>query len=177
MLLAAGLVVGHSQIGHVRLPGGWLALVVVAGALALAGFAVGTVTGRTHLLAPMKRALQALAGALHRPRRAVELFGGSFAVTSFFIATLLCTLHAFGGNLGWTEVALAYLGGSAVAAAAPTPGGLGAVEAALVAGLTALGAAAAPSIAGVLAFRLATFWVPIAPGWIAFRLLRTRGVI
>jgi glycosyltransferase 2 family protein len=46
-----------------------------------------------------------------------------------------------------------------------------------VAGLTALGAAAAPSVAGVLAFRLLTFWLPIAPGWITFRALRARGVI
>jgi glycosyltransferase 2 family protein len=177
MLLAAGLIVGQGQVEHVRLPSGWLALVIVAAALALIGFTLGTVTGRTRLLAPTERSLRALAEVMHRPRRAVELFGGSFAITAFYIATLLCTLHAFGGHLGWTKVALAYLGGSAVAAAAPTPGGLGAVEAALIAGLTALGATAAPSIAGVLAFRLATFWLPIAPGWIAFRLLRKRGVI
>jgi uncharacterized protein (TIRG00374 family) len=74
-------------------------------------------------------------------------------------------------------VALAYLGGSAVGAASPTPGGLGAVEAALVAGLTALGAPAGPAIAAVLMFRLATFWLPIAPGWFAFRRLRRSGAI
>jgi uncharacterized protein (TIRG00374 family) len=89
---------------------------------------------------------------------------------------LLCSLHAFGGQLGWSKVALAYLGGSA-AGVVPTPGGLGAVEAAMIAALTALGAQPALSVAGVLGFRLATFWLPIAPGWVAYRRLRKRGVL
>jgi glycosyltransferase 2 family protein len=40
-----------------------------------------------------------------------------------------------------------------------------------------LGAPARPAIAGVLVFRLATFWLPIAPGWFAFRHLRRSGAI
>jgi glycosyltransferase 2 family protein len=75
------------------------------------------------------------------------------------------------------HVAVVYLGGSALAAAAPTPGGLGAMEAALVAGLTAFGLASGPAIIGVLAFRLVTFWLPILPGWLAFRSLRRTQVI
>jgi undecaprenyl-diphosphatase len=46
------------------------------------------------------------------------------------------------------------------------------MEAALVAGLTAIGAAAGPAVAGVLAFRLLTFWLPILPGWLAFAWLQ-----
>ena len=98
-------------------------------------------------------------------------------ITTLYIAALVCALHAFGGGLSWAQIALVYLGASVVAAPAPTPGGLGALEAALVAGLTALGAPAAPTIAGVLTFRLATFWLPIVPGWIAFRILHKRGTI
>jgi uncharacterized membrane protein YbhN (UPF0104 family) len=51
------------------------------------------------------------------------------------------------------------------------------VEAALVLGLTAVGVAHGPAIAGVLAFRLVTYWLPILPGWLAFRSLQTRGVV
>jgi len=51
---------------------------------------------------------------------------------------------------------------------------LGAVEAALVAGLTGVGVAAGPAVAGVLAFRLVTFWAPTVPGFWAFRLVRRR---
>ena len=136
-----------------------------------------TIIGRSRLLAPIRRSLGALREVLRRPVRAAELFGGSFAITAFYIAALLCALHAFAGTIGWTRVSLAYLGGSAVGAASPTPGGLGAVEAALVAGLTALGAHAGPAVAGVLVFRLATFWLPIAPGWFALRRLRRSGAL
>jgi glycosyltransferase 2 family protein len=177
MLVVAGFVVGRSQVPNVHLPEGWIALVAAVSVLALAGFAFGTITGRRRLLAPIRRSLGALREVLRRPVRAAELFGGSFAITAFYIAALLCTMHAFAGAIGWTKVSLAYLGGSAVGAASPTPGGLGAVEAALVAGLTALGAHAGPAIAGVLVFRLATFWLPIAPGWFALRRLRRSGAL
>jgi uncharacterized protein (TIRG00374 family) len=84
-------------------------------------------------------------------------------------------LAAFGAHASFEKVALVYLAGSAIASAAPTPGGLGAVEAALVAGLTATGVASGPAIAGVLTFRLATFWIPTLPGWVAFTKMRRRG--
>jgi undecaprenyl-diphosphatase len=177
LLVIVGAMLGRSQIGSVHLPAGWILLVGVVAVLAVAGFALGTLAGRQRLLEPTGRSVRALAGVLHHPRRAVELFGGSLAVTVLYIACLVCSLRAFGEGLGWARVALVYLGAAIVTAAAPTPGGLGAVEAALVAGLTALGAEAAPAIAGVLTFRLATFWLPIAPGWFAFRTLHRRGTI
>ena len=60
---------------------------------------------------------------------------------------------------------------------APTPGDLGAMEAALVAGLTALGEASGPAIAAVLGFRLLTFWLPTLPGFFALRWLRKEGAV
>jgi undecaprenyl-diphosphatase len=70
-----------------------------------------------------------------------------------------------------------YLGGAAVASIAPTPGGLGALEAALVAGLTAAGAASGPAVAAVLVYRLVTYWLPIVPGFVAYRSLRHQGML
>jgi undecaprenyl-diphosphatase len=51
------------------------------------------------------------------------------------------------------------------------------MEAALVAGLTGLGAPPGPAIAGVLTYRLITFWMPILPGWVMFRRLGRQGLI
>ena len=45
---------------------------------------------------------------------------------------------------------------------------LGAREAALVAGLTGVGMTSGPAVAAVLAYRLATHWMPVLPGWIFF---------
>jgi undecaprenyl-diphosphatase len=67
-----------------------------------------------------------------------------------------------------------YLAGSALAAASPTPGSLGAIEAALVAGLTGVGMEPGPAVSAVLAYRLATYWLPIVPGWMAWNVVQRR---
>ena len=61
---------------------------------------------------------------------------------------------------------------SALAAVAPTPGGLGAIEAALVAGLTGVGMSSGLAVSAVLLYRLATYWLPVVPGWLSWRLLQ-----
>ena len=70
-----------------------------------------------------------------------------------------------------------YLGASIIAAAAPTPGGLGAMEAALVAGLTGVGMEPGIAVAAVLSYRLLTYWLPILPGWLSFHYLERRDFI
>jgi hypothetical protein len=61
--------------------------------------------------------------------------------------------------------------------AAPTPGGVGAVEAVLIAGLTAVGVDKEIAVPSVFLFRLATFWLPVLPGWLAFHHLTRRGML
>ena len=68
------------------------------------------------------------------------------------------------GGLSVPKIGAVFLGASALAAAAPTPGGLGAIEAALVAGLTGVGMASGPAVSTVLTYRLVTYWLPGAPG-------------
>jgi hypothetical protein len=47
-------------------------------------------------------------------------------------------------------------------------------EAALIAGLTGVGMAAGRAFSAVPLYRLATCWLPIAPGWLAWRALLRR---
>jgi undecaprenyl-diphosphatase len=98
-------------------------------------------------------------------------------VTLAYIGALAAAVAAVHGNLSIAEVGAVYLGASIIAAAAPTPGGLGALEAATVAGLTGMGMASGPAVAAVLSYRLVTYWLPILPGWISFHLLERRGLI
>jgi undecaprenyl-diphosphatase len=166
-------VLGRSGIGGVALPAGWGVLVLVVAALAALGIV---------LLAPFARRLRAAAAragrdlwrVARRPRQAIQLFGGSSGVTLFNALALAASLAAFRAGASLDEVIVVYLGGSAVASVSPTPGSLGAVEAALVAGLTGVGVAAGPAVAGVLAFRLITFWLPSVPGFVAYRAARRR---
>jgi glycosyltransferase 2 family protein len=54
----------------------------------------------------------------------------------------------------------------------PTPGGLGAIETLLSAGLIGIGIPNGPAVSAVLLYRLATYWLPVPPGWLSWRLLQ-----
>jgi uncharacterized protein (TIRG00374 family) len=97
--------------------------------------------------------------------------------TALYAMSLATSLEAFGGGLSGVQVTAVYLGGAAVSGVAPTPGGLGAMEAALVAGMTALGEDSGSAVAAVLGFRLLTFWLPTLPGFLALRALRREGAV
>src|SRR4029077_8210962 len=109
--------------------------------------------------------------------RLAALFGGSVAVTVAYIGALAASVAAFHGNVSFAEVGAVYLGASLITAAAPTPGGLGAMEAALVAGFIGVGVDSGVSVAAVLSYRLVTYWLPIFPGWLSFHVLDRRGLI
>jgi undecaprenyl-diphosphatase len=87
----------------------------------------------------------------------------------------MAAVLAFGGGLTFPQVGTAYLAGSAIASLAPTPGGLGAVESALIAALTGYGLSDGIAVSSVLTFRLATFWLPILPGWVLLGWMQRHG--
>jgi uncharacterized membrane protein YbhN (UPF0104 family)/membrane-associated phospholipid phosphatase/tRNA A-37 threonylcarbamoyl transferase component Bud32 len=163
---------GQAGLRAAHLPEGWPVLLALAVALAASGLVLWSPLGRRRIVTPALRAGRELAAVLRRPGKAAQLLGGSVGVTLSYALALACCLAAFGAHLPLVTTVAVYLVGAAVASASPTPGGLGAMEAALVAGLTAVGAPAGPAVAAVLAFRLLTYWLPVLPGWLAYRALR-----
>ena len=118
-----------------------------------------------------------LAATLRMPRRAIALFGGSAGVTAAHTMALCCALHSVGATTSVLDTALIYLGAAAVGTISPTPGGLGAVEAALVTGLNKVATPASTAAAAVVLFRLISYWLPVLPGLVAFGRLRRRLLI
>jgi glycosyltransferase 2 family protein len=177
LLVATAVLVGHTRLGPAHLPRGWPALVGLVAALVLGGLALWSPLGRRRVVAPTLRAGRGLATVLRRPAKAAQLLGGSAGVTLAQALTLAACLAAVHAQVPLAGTVVVYLAGAAVASVSPTPGGLGAMEAALVAGLTVVGAPVGPAVAGVLSFRLLTFWLPILPGWLAYRALRATGTI
>ena len=127
------------------------------------------------LVPALKRSWTSFLEVLRSPRSLAMLLGGSVIVTAMNVAAFGLSLRAFGESVPWATIAVVYLAGSAVASAAPTPGGLGATEAALVGGLVVVDVPEAVAVPAVLVFRLATFWLPILPGWLSFTLMQRRG--
>ncbi|NUS13878.1 MAG: flippase-like domain-containing protein [Streptomyces sp.] len=112
---------------------------------------------------------------LQRPGKLATGLGGTLMVTVTFVICLDGCVRAFGGNLSYAAVAVVFLAGNALGSAAPTPGGVGAVELALTGGLIAAGLPKEVATPAVLFFRLLTFWLPVLPGWLSFTQLTRRG--
>lgn len=129
----------------------------------------------TRVLPPTRRSIAGVGEITRQPGKMIELFGGSIAITMGYMLALEVAVSAFGPGPAFTSIALVYLAGSAVSAIAPTPGGVGAVEAALIAGLTSSGMTGSTAVAAVILFRTATFWAPLLPGWGAFLMLQRSG--
>jgi len=72
------------------------------------------------------------------------------------------------GAVGWVEVLAVFAFARLVTAVPFTPGGLGIVEIALIAGLTAAGGAGAPVAAGVLMYRALSHVLPIPLGVVTY---------
>jgi len=86
-------------------------------------------------------------------------------------AVLLAALRTMGVSeqeVGWAQVLAAFAFARLATAIPLTPGGVGVVELALIAGITAAGGARAPVVAAVLVFRLLTYVLPIVLGGLTY---------
>lgn len=116
---------------------------------------------------------------LQRPQKLLTGIGGMLLLTGCFVMCLDASIRAFGGGeaISYASIAVVFLAGNALGSAAPTPGGIGAVETTLTLGLIAAGLENQVAISAVLLFRLMTFWLPVLPGWISFNFLTRKEAI
>ncbi|MER5362115.1 lysylphosphatidylglycerol synthase domain-containing protein [Streptomyces sp. NPDC002785] len=116
---------------------------------------------------------------VQRPQKLVTGIGGMLLLTSLFVLCLDASVRAFSGpdvpHLSYASIAVVFLAGNALGSAAPTPGGMGAVEGALTLGLIAVGLPKEVAAPAVLLYRLLTLWLPVLPGWLCFNHLTRRG--
>jgi len=131
----------------------------------------------TRVRAMFSGVIPRLLDVVQSPRKILEGVSGTLLLTVAFVTCLTACVRAFGGDLNFTTVAIVFLAGNAIGSAAPTPGGLGAVEASLSLGLTVAGLPGTVATSAVLLFRLLTFWLPVLPGWASFAYLQRHDAI
>jgi glycosyltransferase 2 family protein len=152
---------------------------VLAGLVVVAGVVLALPAGRRLLgarLAPaLGQVLPRLLAVAQQPRKLAEGIGGALLLSLLYIGCLAACVQAFHGSVAIASIAVVYLTGSALGSIIPTPGGLGAVEAALTAGLVAAGMHGTEAASAVLLFRLLTFWLPVPVGWAALSFLERHG--
>jgi uncharacterized membrane protein YbhN (UPF0104 family) len=180
LLLVIGLLTG-SGVSRLKLAPSGTLLVALGALITLIG--VLLLVPRTRVLVtrnlwPRLRSVWPwLLQALSNPLRLALGGGANLLLSASYVLAFVAALRAVGAHPAILPAAAVFLAGNAVGSAAPTPGGVGAVEAVLSAGLSAIGIPVHQAIPAVLVFRLATFWLPIPAGWVSFTLLQRRGVL
>lgn len=110
----------------------------------------------------------------HRPRAVLLAMLCGLAVTASYTTTLLLAGLAVGVELTFTQAFVIFSAGMLVGTATPTPGGIVGAEAGLATAGVAYGLHAEAAIALALLYRLLTYWLPMAFGFVAF--LRVRAL-
>ena len=173
LIVVFAAVAGSSAKEHIQ-PPRW-AWFVLAGLVVLALAVLAIPAGRRALRARVSptlgQVLPRLLDVAQQPVKLAQGIGGALLLSLSYILCLAACVAAFGRSVPIASIAVVYLTGSAIGSILPTPGGLGGVEAALTAGLTAAGLPGAVAVSAVLLFRLLTFWLPVPFGWAALSFL------
>jgi len=179
LLLAFGIAAG-TQADFTFDPPTWAVVGVAAVAVILLALLAVSAVRRliSKRIGPLiKEVVPRMVTIAQRPTKLLEGIGGILLLNLAYVGVLYACVQAFDGSLSIAVVAVVYLAGATIGQAAPTPGGLGAVEAALAAGLTAAGLDAGLAVSAVLLYRLLTFWLPTLPGYWSFNYLTKKNLL
>jgi uncharacterized membrane protein YbhN (UPF0104 family) len=108
------------------------------------------------------------------PGKLVQLLGGAFGRDLLVAMALSVSLRAFGDHLRLPILIVVITLAALIGGIAPSPGGMGVVEAGMILGLTAAGVAEADATAAVFIQRLFTSYLPPIWGWITLVWMRRR---
>ncbi|GFM16289.1 MULTISPECIES: lysylphosphatidylglycerol synthase transmembrane domain-containing protein [Mycobacteriaceae] len=125
----------------------------------------------------LKEVIDDLVVLAREPKRLAVIILGCATTTLGSALALWASIEAFGGDVNFVTVTIVTMVGGTLASAAPTPGGVGAVEAALIGGLAAFGVSAAVAVPAVLLYRILTCWLPVFLGWPIMRWLTRKQMI
>jgi uncharacterized protein (TIRG00374 family) len=190
VLGAGGLLSGNVVVTGVTVLGGLLAV--------FAGLALWFGVGRTRLRLvvtrsaawgircvsrflsrPVEDPTEAVNGwteGLHslRPSKAEWGKVGGLGLANWLtdIGVLAVSILALGGAVPWRSLLLIYGLATLIGSLGISPGGLGLVEGTLCLGLVSTGVPAVVALGAVLLYRLVSFWLVMATGWLVLLWLR-----
>jgi hypothetical protein len=117
-------------------------------------------------------------GSVARDRhKRLELFGGNLISELLYAISLGATCLAYGVHLNLAGLIFVNTAASVLSSLVPSPGGIGAAEASLAAGLIALGVDEPTAFAVAITQRLSTFYLPPIWGYVSLRWLDRKGYV
>jgi uncharacterized membrane protein YbhN (UPF0104 family)/tRNA A-37 threonylcarbamoyl transferase component Bud32 len=154
----------------------------LAGAIALAiaigvAVTVAVPSVRAKVVPRLRVALDTVTRVARDRRKRLELFGGNLLSELLFALVLGAACRAYGVELSLAELVFVNTAAGIVAGLIPVPGGIGAAEASVAAGLIAVGVDESAALAIALTKRLCTFYLPPLWGYPALQWLRREGYV
>jgi uncharacterized membrane protein YbhN (UPF0104 family) len=165
-------------------PAGWV-LLGLCGVLLAAALVASVRAGWRHRLAErfttagrrVAEELRGLWGVLRDPYRAAALWLGSLSTPLLHAVILYAVLRSLGVTVTVGTAVVLYLVVSSLSAFVPSPGGIGALDVAMLAGLAAIGVTSAVALGAVVGYRLITVWLPLLPSAFVLAVLLRRRII
>lgn len=156
----------------------WIILAVVLLVAVVTGLALAVPRLRrlaAEKLVPKVRDIWAnLAQVARSPQKLALLAGGSIAKELLVAMALSVSLRAFDDHLRLPVLIVVITLAAIIGGVAPSPGGMGVVEAGMILGLTAAGVSEADATAAVFIQRLFTSYLPPIWGWFTLLWMRRR---
>ena len=132
---------------------------------------------RNRVVPQVRGALSGLWSVARVRGKRVELFGGHLASELLYALALGATCLAYGVHLNLAQLVFVNTAASVLSSLIPVPGGIGAAEAALSAGLIAMGVDESSAFAIAITQRLCTFYLPPIWGYFSLRWLDRKGYV
>jgi uncharacterized membrane protein YbhN (UPF0104 family)/tRNA A-37 threonylcarbamoyl transferase component Bud32 len=132
---------------------------------------------RAKVLPPLREALSGLWRVARNRHKRLELFGGNIASELLYAIALGATCLAYGVHLNIGQLVFVNTAASVLSSLIPVPGGIGAAEASLSAGLIAMGVDEPTAFAIAITQRLCTFYLPPIWGYVSLRWLTRKGYV
>ena len=179
LLLTIGLFTGRNTLSGM-IPTNTLIMVIALVALVVsAAMAIPPVRHLvTEKYLPMAKAYaRNLVDVLARPKELAFGIAGALVLNLATGLGFWAALMAFGCHANPIETTFIFLLANTLGSAVPTPGGLGAVEAALSVAFTAVGIPSTIAVSATLVYRIAFYWLRIPVGALAMQWLDKHNLI
>jgi uncharacterized membrane protein YbhN (UPF0104 family)/tRNA A-37 threonylcarbamoyl transferase component Bud32 len=132
---------------------------------------------RAKVVPPLVQALSGLWQVARDRHKRLELFGGNVGSELLYAIALGATCLAYGVHLNLAQLVFVNTAASVLSSLIPVPGGIGAAEASLSAGLIAMGVDESTAFAIAITQRLCTFYLPPIWGYVSLRWLSRKGYV
>jgi glycosyltransferase 2 family protein len=162
---------------HLGTPDGRLvAAVLIALALSVA-IVLAVPKLRAKVVPAVRTGLSGLWTVARDRGKRMQLFGGNVISELLYSLALGATCLAYGVHLNLAALIFVNTAASVLSSLIPSPGGIGAAEASLSAGLIAVGVGESTAFAIAITQRLCTFYLPPIWGYASLRWLTRKGYV